>query len=127
MATRAQFRRYDEREHPTILHREYNFYVYILANRWKTIYTGVTSALEGRVWEHKTKAKPGFTARYGIDRLVYFEHFTHVHDAIAREKQIKGWRRAKKVALIESMNPGWTDLADGWYATLPEDEPAKKP
>src|SRR5258707_1999046 len=79
--------------------------------RWKTIYAGVTSALEARVWEHKTKALPGFTARYGIDRLVYFEHFTHVYDAIARERQIKGWTRAKKVALIASMNPGWTDLA----------------
>ena len=108
-------------------HREYDFHVYILANRWKTIYTGVTSALETRVWQHKTKAVEGFTARYGIDRLVYFEHTNNIHDAIAREKQIKGWRRAKKVALIESMNPGWKDLAADWYAMPPELGPAKKP
>ena len=106
--------------------REYDFHVYILANRWKTIYTGVTSALETRVWQHKTKAVEGFTARYGIDRLVYFEHFTDIYDAIAREKQIKGWRRAKKVALIESMNPGWKDLAADWYVIPPQPGPAKK-
>ena len=108
------------------MRREYDYHVYILANRWKTIYTGVTSALETRVWQHKTKAVEGFTARYGIDRLVYFEHSTDIHDAIAREKQIKGWRRAKKVALIESMNPGWKDLVADWYATPTEPGPAKK-
>ena len=75
--------------------------------------------------EHKTKAVEWFTARYGIDRLVYFEHFTDI-EAIAREKQIKGWRRSKKVALIESMNRCWKDLAAGWYAAPPEPEPAKK-
>src|SRR5258708_10633995 len=107
--------------------REYDFHVYILANRWKTIYTGVTSALETRVWQHKTKAVEGFTARYGIDRLVYFEHTNNIHDAIAREKQIKGGRRAKKGALIESMNPGWEELAPDWDTMPPEPGPAKKP
>jgi putative endonuclease len=107
-------------------HREYNYHVYILANRWKTIYTGVTGRLEARVWEQKTKAVEGFTARYGIDRLVHFEHFTDIHDAIAREKQIKGWRRARKIALIASMNPGWKDLAADWYTIPPEPGPTKK-
>jgi len=106
--------------------REHDYHVYILANRWKTIYTGVTGRLEARVWEHKTKAVEGFTARYGIDRLVYFEHTNNIHDAIAREKQIKGWTRAKKIALIESMNPGWKDLASDWYAIPPGQAPGKK-
>jgi putative endonuclease len=109
------------------MRHEYDCHVYILANRRKTIYTGVTSALKTRVWEHKTKAVEGFTSRYGIDKLVYFEHTNSIHDAITREKQIKGWTRAKKVTLIESMNPGWKDLAADWYATPPEVGPAKKP
>jgi putative endonuclease len=115
--------RVDWRANPGVtmncVRNEYDCYVYIMANRWKTIYTGVTAALESRVWQHKTKAEDGFTSRYGIDRLVYYEHTNSIHDAIAREKQIKGWRRAKKVILIESMNPGWKDLA-AEYASPPE-------
>src|SRR5258706_15112911 len=96
---------------------DYNFYVYITANRWHTIYVGVSDDLHRRVWEHRTKSVPGFTTRYEVDRLVYFEHFTDIRDAIAREKQIKGWKRFKKLALVHSMNPEWKDLAADWYST----------
>jgi putative endonuclease len=91
------------------------YYVYIMTNRSRTLYTGVTSDLERRVYEHKRKLVPGFTAKYCIKQLVYFEVTQDVHAAIAREKQIKGWLRAKKVALIESVNPEWKDLSVGWY------------
>lgn len=91
------------------------YYVYIMANRYRTIYTGVTNDLLRRVYEHKCKATPGFTSKYDINRLVYFETTPDIRSAIAREKQIKGWLRAKKVALIESVNPKWEDLSSGWY------------
>jgi putative endonuclease len=97
---------------------EYNFYVYIMANKWRTIYIGVTNDLERRAWEHKTKATPGFTAKYRLDQLVYFEHTDDIRDAIAREKQIKGWTRKKKIALVESKNPEWKDLAADWYSDV---------
>jgi putative endonuclease len=90
------------------------YYVYIMSNKSRTLYTGVTNNLERRVWEHKNRAIPGFTSRYHITRLVYYEEGTDIHTAIAREKQIKGWLRAKKIALIESMNPEWRNLSDGW-------------
>ncbi|MGH9510633.1 MAG: GIY-YIG nuclease family protein [Terriglobales bacterium] len=90
------------------------YYVYILTNRSKTLYTGVTSNLEKRMFEHKHHAYPGFTSRYKIDRLVYFERFGDVQAAIAREKQIKGLLRIKKMALIISMNPAWKDLSEEW-------------
>ncbi|PYX66185.1 MAG: endonuclease [Acidobacteria bacterium] len=86
-----------------------------MTNRSKTLYTGVTSKLETRVFEHKNGCKHGFTARYKLDRLVYFERFGAVHAAIAREKQIKGLPRIKKIALIVSQNPTWKDLSKGWY------------
>ena len=91
------------------------YYVYIMTNRSRTLYTGVTSDLERRVYEHKRKLVPGFTSKYRIARLVHFEGCQDIHVAIAREKQIKGWLRAKKVALIESVNPEWKDLSVGWY------------
>ena len=91
------------------------YYVYIMTNRSRTLYTGVTSDLERRVYEHKQKLVPGFTARYRITRLVYFEVSQGIQAAIAREKQIKGWLRAKKIALIESVNPGWKDMSLEWY------------
>jgi len=91
------------------------YYVYIMTNRSKTLYTGVTSKLETRVFEHKNGCKHGFTARYKLDRLVYFERFGAVHAAIAIEKQIKGLLRIKKIALIVSQNPTWKDLSKGWY------------
>ena len=88
------------------------YYVYILASTQRVLYVGLTSALELRITEHRAKIHPdSFTARYHVSRLVYFEDFTRVEDAIAREKEIKGWRRSKKLALIEGVNPAWEDLA----------------
>jgi len=91
------------------------YYVYIMTNRSGTLYAGMTNNLKRRVWEHKQKLVPGFTKRYNITRLVYYEETADVNAAIAREKQIKGWLRKKKIALIESVNPGWKDLSEGWY------------
>ena len=88
------------------------FYVYMLAGKSGVLYTGVTSNLVGRVWQHKQKLIPGFTQRYNLTRLVWFESGSSARGAIAREKEIKGWRRSKKVALIRSMNPQWRDLSD---------------
>jgi len=76
------------------------------------LYVGVTNNLERRLWQHKQHAIQGFTAQYNVTRLVHFEHTTDVIEAITREKQIKGWRREKKVALIEGSNPGWKDLSE---------------
>ena len=92
-----------------------NYYVYIMTNRSKTLYTGVTGRLERRVLEHKQGIRGEFAARYRIDRLVYFERFGDIHAAIAREKQIKGLIRMKKIALIVSMNPEWRELSEEWY------------
>lgn len=93
------------------------YYVYLMTNRSRTLYTGMTNDLNRRVYEHKRKTAPGFTSRYNITRLVYFEATPDVRSAIQREKQIKGWLRSKKIALIESMNPTWKDLSDRWYPT----------
>lgn len=91
------------------------YYVYLMASFKQTLYVGATNDLARRVHQHKTKADPdSFTARYNIDRLVYFETFGDVRDAIAREKEIKAWRRSKKVALIESQNPTWKELTFNW-------------
>jgi putative endonuclease len=90
------------------------FCVYIMSNKSRTLYTGVTNDLERRVYEHKKKLVPGFTAKYKIDRLVYYEVTQDINAAISREKQIKGWLRAKKIALIESANPDWRDLSVDW-------------
>ena len=87
-----------------------------MTNRSGTLYTGVTSDLERRVYQHQHKLIAGFTAKYNIDRLVYYEKTSDVNAAIGREKQIKGWLRRRKVALIESVNPGWRDLSAGWFA-----------
>ena len=92
------------------------YYVYILTNKSRTLYTGVTNDLLRRVHEHKQKLVQGFTARYNITHLAYFEETTDVQAALAREKQIKGWLRMKKIALIESLNPRWEDLSDGRYS-----------
>jgi len=91
------------------------FYVYILAGKLRALYTGVTNNLERRMLEHRRKVVPGFTSRYNIHRLVHFETFGDIRDAIQREKQIKGWLRAKKVALIAANNPAWRDLSEGWF------------
>jgi len=90
-----------------------SFYVYILATRKDgPTYVGVTNDLHRRVFEQKTHAVKGFTAKYNVDRLVYFEVFESIEAAITREKQLKKWRRAWKVALIERGNPEWRDLAE---------------
>ena len=91
------------------------YYVYIMANRSRTLYTGVTNNLERRVYEHKHKLVEGFTKKYNITRLVYYEQTSDIKAAIAREKQIKGWLRSKKVSLIESLNPNWSDLSVEWF------------
>ncbi len=93
------------------------YHVYIMSNSSRMLYTGVTSDLETRIFRHKAKLTDGFTKRYNVHRLIYFEGFGDIRDAIAREKQIKGWLRAKKVALIESVNPEWKDLAPQWIRT----------
>jgi putative endonuclease len=86
--------------------------IYILASRRHgTLYIGVTSDLIGRLWKHRTKAVPGFTSRYGVVRLVYYEMADTMEAAIAREKQLKAWRREWKIALIEQENPFWEDHA----------------
>lgn len=94
------------------------YYVYILASIQRTLYTGMTNDLRRRAHQHKTGAIPGFTARYKVNRLVYFEAAETAEAAIEREKQLKGWVRRKKVALIEAGNPEWEDLSD--RAGLPE-------
>jgi putative endonuclease len=87
------------------------YHVYIMASASRVLYIGVTGDLLRRVMEHKERRVPGFTARYHVTELVYFEAFGDIRIAIAREKQIKGWLRARKLALIESFNPHWRDLA----------------
>ncbi len=91
------------------------YYVYIMTNRSKTLYIGVTNNLERRVYEHKQQFVAGFTSKYLMTRLVYFEETPDVYAAIAREKYLKGWLRAKKIALIESINPEWRDLSEEWH------------
>jgi len=102
------------------------FHVYVMTNRpcSHVLYTGVTGNLSRRVFEHKNKLVPGFTSRYNLTRLVYYECFDA---AIGREKEIKGWRHSKKIRLIESVNPHWHDLAESWtdiYKPQPQQNPA---
>jgi putative endonuclease len=92
-----------------------SYYVYIMASRSRVLYTGVTNELQRRVYQHKHHLLSGFTSRYNVTRLVHFEETADVNAAIAREKQIKGWLRKKKVALIEEANPDWKDLSEGWF------------
>ncbi|MFZ0901913.1 MAG: GIY-YIG nuclease family protein [Candidatus Sulfotelmatobacter sp.] len=91
------------------------YFVYIMTNRSKTLYTGVTNSLVRRVREHKLESGSGFAAKYKLDRLAYFERFDDIRNAIEREKRIKGWLRIKKIALIVSVNPEWKDLSAEWY------------
>ena len=90
------------------------YFVYIMTNKSKTLYTGVTNNLIHRVRQHQAKEIPGFTSKYNIKMLVYHESFQDIRLAIAREKQIKGWKRDKKIELIESINPEWKDLSREW-------------
>ena len=94
--------------------REKRYYVYILASKSRVLYVGVTGFLMPRVMQHKTGEVDGFTQRYKVNRLVYYETFQYVNNAIARETEIKKWRREKKVALIKLLNPTWEDLAAAW-------------
>ncbi len=91
------------------------FYVYILASVSGTLYTGMTNNIKRRVYEHKNHLVPGFTDEYNIDRLLYFETFKAAHSAIKREKQIKGWKREKKIKLIDAENAPWNDLSANWF------------
>ena len=92
------------------------YYVYILTNATRTLYVGVTNDLERRLHEHRDKLVPGFASKYNITWLAYYEQTSDVASALAREKQIKAWRRSKKVALIESANPKWMDLSLEWQS-----------
>jgi putative endonuclease len=90
------------------------YYVYLMTNHSGTLYTGLTNDLEQRVYEHKHDLVPGFASKYKVTKLVYYEEGHNLDAALAREKQIKDWLRAKKIALIESKNPEWKDLSLGW-------------
>ena len=92
----------------------YEFWVYILTSKTGTRYTGVTGYLSERIKQHKLASIEGFTKKYKVHRLVYYESYQYVMTAIRREKQLKGWRREKKIALIEKTNPRWMDLAENW-------------
>jgi putative endonuclease len=93
------------------MRKEHRYFLYIVASQRKgTLYVGVTGNLAARVGEHRDHLLEGFTKRYGVHRLIWFEEFSDIHDAIAREKRIKKWRRAWKVELVEKMNPDWIDL-----------------
>ena len=94
----------------------YKFWVYVLSSNSGTLYIGVTGYLARRVHQHKIDSIEGFTEKYQIHRLVYYEAFDHIVKAISREKQLKGWRRQKKMALVETTNPRWRDLAEQWAA-----------
>jgi putative endonuclease len=91
------------------------YFTYIVASRSLTLYIGVTGSLQKRMFEHKRKLHKGFTAKYNCNHLVWFERFVDPSNAIAREKQLKGWTRAKKIAMITKTNPTWIDLSEKWY------------
>jgi putative endonuclease len=93
----------------------HQYFVYIMANWAERLYIGMTNDLPRRVYEHQHGLSPGYTSKYHVTRLVYFEETGEVQAAIAREKQLKGWTRAKKLALIEQANPGWVDLSAAWF------------
>jgi putative endonuclease len=95
------------------------YFTYIVASRSHTLYIGMSGDLLKRVFEHKQRKHKGFSATYNCNRLVWFERFLSPVSAIAREKQLKGWIRAKKIALIEKSNPTWDDLSEGWYVIDP--------
>jgi putative endonuclease len=98
--------------------KDHEYFAYIVSSRSGTLYIGVTNSMYRRALEHKRGEVEGFASKYHCDRLVYYEGFDDVHRAIGREKQLKGWTRAKKIALIESKNPRWEDLAEKWGAEM---------
>jgi len=94
----------------------HQYYVYLLTNKKNgVLYIGMTNNLERRIFEHKKKLVSGFSKRYGLDKLIYFETFPYVNEAIKREKQLKNWNRQWKIDLIEDENPDWKDLASFWF------------
>jgi putative endonuclease len=99
---------------------EEKHYVYILTSDNNILYIGVTRNLEGRVYQHKTKQYEGFTKKYNIHRLIYYEEFTYRYEAIMREKQLKKWSRKKKLALIRMINPKFEEISKGWFPELEE-------
>ncbi len=102
------------------MNRTKNYYVYIMTNKSGTLYIGVTNNIKKRVWQHKSKLIDGFTKKYNIQHLIYFETFDDISSAIAREKVLKGWLRKKKIELINSINPEWNDLSQDWYDMIPD-------
>lgn len=96
------------------------YYTYIMSNKYNSVlYTGTTHDLAGRVWQHKEGKTESFTKRYKVNKLVYYETYNDVNEAILREKQIKGWVRVRKIKLIETENNNWEDLSEGWYVDQP--------
>ena len=95
--------------------RAKTYYIYVMTNKSGTLYAGVTGNIKARVWQHKNGQVEGFTKKYNITRLMYYESFGDISSAIAREKEIKGWVRRKKLDLIASVNPQWDDLSKDWY------------
>ncbi len=91
------------------------YYVYILTSETGTLYIGVTNDIQRRIYEHKHGLIEGFTKKYSVTRLVYYEETPEINEAITREKEIKKWRRSRKIDLIKSMNSEWKDLSDGWF------------
>ena len=104
------------------------YFVYIMTNGPKpaVLYIGITGNLSYRVWQHKNRLIPGFTSRYNLTCLVYYEQFFYPDAAINREKEIKGWRRSKKMKLVESMNPRWDDLAKDWQNVFKPSQAAQQ-
>jgi len=94
---------------------ERSYFAYIMASKSRTLYAGVTNDVRKRSFDHKQKTHNGFTAKYNCNRLVWFQEFANVGEAIQREKELKGWIRAKKIALVESTNPTWQDLSAPWF------------
>jgi putative endonuclease len=99
------------------------YYVYLLAGTARTLYVGVTNVLRRRIYEHQHQLLPGFTSKYNVNQLVHFEVTSDVHAALAREKEIKAWRRSNKIALIEATNPTWRDLSAGWETGQGDERP----
>ena len=113
--------RSDESKDPYRLMQTKTYYVYLLSSLSGTLYVGITSDLRKRMWQHKEHTFRGFTAKYDVDRLLYYETFDVAQHAIEREKQIKGWRRQKKIELITKENPKWVDLSGDWFDDVPRE------
>jgi putative endonuclease len=101
-----------------VVMNDHEYFVYVMSSGTGTLYIGITNSIYRRALEHKRGEIEGFASKYHCDRLVHYESFDDVHKAIGREKQLKGWTRAKKIALIESRNPRWQDLAEKWGAEM---------